>query len=253
LLSVRLAASRSALAALALGLAGCASDVGDLGRARPSAWNDALYPGAGYYLAWARGEQVSSFPLTDDEIELRGRAWRFLMPAHERSWFDKNVQELARTRIIPVSWQTIEPDRYGPSLMSGPFRSEHSRYRRLSEDAAADAALLAPFMRNARAVNSADKARMRMAEASPAIAPGKPLDAAARVAENDGLIAWVCERTRFRIANYRHALDNLVVELPSSEAVMAERAVLGLEAHAKACGGLVVEAYKLGPPLVVKD
>jgi hypothetical protein len=240
-------------AVLGLGLAGCAADVGDLGRARPSVWNDAIMPAIGSYAAWGRGEQVSSFHLTDDEEELRTRAWRFIMPAHERSWFHKNVQELARTRIIPVAWQTLSPDRYGAALMSESFRSEHSRYRRLSEDAAADMALIAPFRKIAQRVSVADKIRMRTAAVSPAIEPPTPENAAARVAENDGIVAWVRERLRYRIATYRHALDNLVVELPSREAVMAERAILALEAEARLFDGLAGHDYRAGATVILKD
>ena len=50
--------------------------------------------------------------------------------------------------------------------------------------------------------------------------------------ENEGLILWVCERLDFRIRSYRHALANLVVEMPSREAVRAERAIMALEAEA---------------------
>lgn len=238
---------------LGLGLSACAADVGDLGRARPSLWHSDIYPAAGYYVSWARGEQVSRFHLTDDERELRDRSWRYIMPAHEQSWFQKHVQELARTRIIPVSWQTTEPDRYAVALVHGPFRSEFSRYRRLSEDAAADTALIAPFCRIAQRVTAADKIRQKTVAASTAIMPPAPEHAAARVAENDGIIAWVRERMAYRIRTYRHALDNLVVEMPSREAVMAERAIQTFELHHKTCDALVVQSYQLGPELVLKN
>ncbi len=240
------------LLALLLALPACAPDVGDLGRARPSVWNSHILPAAGGYVAWARGEEVSAFHLTDDEIELRDRSWRFVMPAHELSWFQREVQELARSRVIPVSWQSISPDRYHAALLSPRFRSEHSRYRRLAEDAHADAALIAPFRLIAERVVAADRARLRAAAQSPAISPAARDDADARVSENEGMIAWVRERLRHRIENYRHALDNLVVELPSQEAVMAERAIFALEAAAKQLDGLVRQPYVRGGPLVAK-
>lgn len=241
------------LALLPMLLAACAPLTGDLGRASPSIWNDRILPGAGEYLAWARGEQVSPFHLTDDEAELRNRAWRYVMPAHERSWFLKEVQELARTRIIPVSWQSVDPDRYRVALLGDSFRSEHSRYRRLSEDVVADTALIAPFRVMAQRVRGADKVRLRTAATSLAVLPPMPDHAEARVAENEGLIAWVRERMRHRLQSYRQALDNLVVEMPSREAVMAERAILALDAEVRAFDGLVSQSYQLGPaPAVVK-
>lgn len=244
----------TALAAVQALVVACASDVGDLGRPRPSVWNSALLPAAGSYSAWARGEQVSPFHLTDDETELRDRAWRFVMPAHERSWFLREVQELARTRIIPVSWQSVDPDRYRAALLSADFRSETSRYRRLAEDVVADTALIAPFRKMAQRVAAADRVRIRTAAISPAVTSPMPEHADARVAENEGLVAWVRERTRHRLQSYRHALDNLVVEMPSREAVMAERAILALEQEIKQFDGLVEGQYQVrkGDPISVR-
>lgn len=220
--------------------------MGDLGRAAPSIWNETLLPEAGSYAAWVRGEQVSSFHLTDDEVELRSRAWRFVMPAHERSWFHKEVQEMARTRIIPVSWQSASADRYHAALMSERFRSEYNRYRRLAEDAQADAALVLPFRRIAQKVHGADGVRRKTATLSGNIHPPIPEHADARIAENDGLVAWVRERLRYRIANYRYALDNLVVGLPSSESIHAERAIALLEAEMRHLDGLIQHHYRIG-------
>lgn len=244
----------SAIWLLALALGGCAPDVGDLGRARPSVWNDAIHPYGGSWAAWARGEAVSSFRLTDDEQELRNRAFRYLMPPHEREWFSRQVQELARTRLIPVSWQVVDVDSYRRGLLSDPFRSETSRYRRLAEDALADAALVQPFRKVAQRVQSADQVRLRTAALSPAVLPGMEPEAEARVAENDGLIAWVRERARHRFASYRSALVNVVVELPARDAIEAERAIAALEAELKHLEGLTREAYKLAPPnpMIVK-
>jgi hypothetical protein len=221
----------AALGGICLCLASCAPDIGDLGRPRPSVLNDTIYPTVGSFAALARGEQVSFFHLTDDEQELRNRAWRFIMPAHERSWFLRQLQELARTRILPVSAQDVDPRSYFAALTSGSFRSEYSRYRRLAEDATADAQLIPAFRQAATRVAASDVVRMRVAETSPAIEPPKPERAAARVAENEGLVAWVRERLRHRVASYRWALDNLVVEMPAREAIMAERAILLLEAE----------------------
>jgi hypothetical protein len=236
-----------------LGAGGCAPDIGDLGRARPSVWNDAIFPYAGSWSAWARDEQISSFHLTNDEEELRNRAFRYLMPPHEREWFARQVQELARTRLIPVSWQVIDVDSYRRGLLADPFRSESSRYRRLAQDALADAALVAPFRAVAERVQASDRVRLRTA-ASPGVLPEFPAEASARVAENDGLIAWVRERARYRLASYRSALVNVVVELPAREAIEAERAIAALEAELKQLDGLVRETYRHAPPgpMIVK-
>lgn len=243
--------ARQALALLFI-LGGCAPPVGDLGRPQRNLINDGLMPEIGSYAAALRGEHVSWFHLTDDEIELRDRARRFIMPAHERAWFEREVQELARTRIIPVAWQVQSPAHYHAALLSDRFRSEHSRYRRLAEDAVADMALVRPFRRLAERVAGSDKARLATVALSPNIHPPAPRHALARVAENEGLAAWVRERLRYRLASYRYALDNLVVELPSAESIHAERAILALEAELRALDGVVTQPYTLGEPIAVR-
>lgn len=240
-------------AVLAPILAACAADLGDFGRPRPNVWNDSLLPGAGEWLALARSEAVSGFPLTDDELILRDRAFRFLMPPHHAppemaSWrglFDTQVQELARTRLLPVRLQATEPGTYLASLLSRPFRSQTSRYHRLVEDAQGDRALIGPFRQVAQAVAAADRARLLGARS---VAPDIALAAQARVQENEGLVAWVVERLDFRIAEYRHALTGLVVRLPAREAILVEHALLALEAERKRLSGLVGEAFGLPPP-----
>jgi hypothetical protein len=218
----------AAMTVVVLGLAGC-TDSGDFGRPRPSVWNDNIFPKLGEWSALDRGEQVSPFHLTDNEIELRNRSYRFIMPAHERSWFDRQVQELARTRIIPVAAQSVDSSAYHSSLTGGHYRSAASRYNRLTEDILADRVLIVAFVNVAGKVTEADRTRLKLAARSGDISWQAAADADARVAENEGLVLWVCERVRYRTKSFRYALDNLVVEMPAGEAVRAERAQLGLE------------------------
>jgi len=205
---------------------------GDLGRPRPTLWSETIAPQIGFWSATARGEQASWFRMTDDEVQLRDRAWRFVMPAHERSVFEREVSDLAHARILPVLAQSSQISDYFRALTGGFYASQASRYARLAEDANADRLLLSPFRGNALRVVSADRVRMRAVEGSPLVPPEKADPAFARVVENEGLILWVCERVNFRIESYRYALANLVVEMPSREAVRAERAIMALEAEA---------------------
>jgi len=213
-------------------LAACTATQGDLGRPRPTVWSQLIAPESGFLSAAARGEQASYFRLTDDEEQLRDRAWRFVMPGHERSVFQGEVSNLAHTRILPVSAQSTDVSDYFRALTSMSFASQASRYNRLAEDVNADRLLIGPFRANAMRVVSMDRVRMRTVEASPDVAAGKQEPALARVIENEGLVFWVCERLDFRIRSYRYALTNLVVEMPSREAVRAERAIMALEAEA---------------------
>ncbi|MGO4403104.1 hypothetical protein AB4Z10_02440 [Bosea sp. RAF48] len=226
--------SRS-VAALALSsglaLSACSATDGDLGRPRPTVWSQLIAPEAGFLSAAGRGEAASYFRLTDDEEQLRDRAWRFVMPGSPHSVFQGEISNFAHSRILPVAAQSNDVSDYFRGLTSMSFASQVSRYNRLAEDANADRLLVGPFRANAMRVVTMDRVRMRAAEASPDVIPGKQEPAMARVIENEGLIYWVCERLDFRIRSYRYALTNLVVEMPSREAVRAERAIMALAAE----------------------
>ena len=217
---------------------GC-TETGDFGRPRPSFLNDVVLPATGSLAADVRGEPVSYYVHTDDEGELRDRAWRFVMPAHERSWFDRIVANLVRTRVLPPELRPADVTAYHRALMSGSFRSPASRYRRLSEDAVADAKLIGPFAAVAARVIAADGARLR------GLAYVRHLDevqvdqALARVTENRCLIAWVRDETLARLESYRYALEHLFIEAPQNEAVPAERSLAKFAAHRVTLDALV--------------
>jgi len=225
-------ARRVALILAVLAGAAASGCTGDFGRPQPNIWTDTILPQAGFWAASYRGEAASSFRMTDDENQLRDRAWRFVMPAHERSYFEREVSALVYARVLPVETQSAAISDYFGGLTRGSFASQASRYNRLAEDAHADRLLIAPFRGNAMRVVAADRVRLRTVDGSPLVPPDKRDPAFARVVENEGLILWVCERVTFRVASYRYALANLVVETPSREAIRAERAIMALEAEA---------------------
>jgi hypothetical protein len=259
-------------------LAGC-TETGDFGRAKPSFWNEVVLPAAGSHAAMARGESVSRYVYTDDEDELRDRAWRFVMPAHERSWFERIIANLVRTRVLPAHLQPADPTTYHHALMGGSFRSPASRYRRLSEDAIADLQLIGPFTALAARVIAADRVRLRSLAHVRALDEAQIYHAVARVAENRCLIAWVRVETLARLESYRYALEHLFIEAPQNQAIAAEHALAKLGAHRQmlealvaplpphglcpgADEGLLLERHSPAPaiaiqprpePLVVKD
>jgi hypothetical protein len=222
-------AARAAALSLLLATGAC---TGDFGRPRQDIISQVLAPQVGFWSATLRGEAASHFRFTDDEEQLRDRAWRFVMPGHERSVFQAQTAALAHSRILPAQLHLGYRAEYFQALTGGSFASQASRYARLAEDANADRLLIGPFRANAMRVVAADRVRMRAAESSPEVAPSQIDPAQARVVENEGLILWVCERVGFRIETYRYALANLVVEMPSREAIRAERAIMALEAEA---------------------
>jgi hypothetical protein len=260
-------------ACLAFVLSGC-TETGDFGRPKPSFLNDVVLPATGSLAAEARGEPVSDYVHTDDERELRDRAWRFVMPAHERSWFERIIANLVRTRVLPPELRPADITAYHRALMSGSFRSPASRYRRLSEDAVADAKLIGPFAAVAARVIAADGARLGALVYVRHLDEPQVHDAVARVAENRCLIAWVRDETLARLESYRYALEHIFIEAPQNEGVPAERSLAKLAAYrvtldtlvgapvpGALCGGVHEEVHVARgaaivpglPPLVTKD
>jgi hypothetical protein len=221
--------SFAVLAALAFALAACA-ETGDFGRPRASVWSATLLPAAGGLAAAYREEPVSPFALTDDEGELRDRAWRFLAPAHERAWFDRQVSALVRARVLPLHLRPRDPAAYHAALVTDPARSPVSRYRRLGEDVAADRALIAPFGLVASRVIEADRLRLRAVPFMGEATDARIRDAVARVAENRCLVAWVRQSLAERTDAYAHAVEQLFLETPDPGAVTPERGIAELRA-----------------------
>lgn len=246
-------------------LVSCAQQ-GDFGRPKPGAWNS-LIDATGALAARERGEPASTAPLTDDEQDLRNRAWRFLMPADTHEAFLDVLANLTRARVLPPSWRPNDPAAYHETLLAEDFRSPVSRYRRLTDDAVADARLLPPFAGLAARVADADARRLRSLPFARTLKDSDVREAAMRVAENRCLVAWVRLEAGRRLEGYRFALEHLFAEAPDPSAAEAERA-LGMLAGrrplldpllppdaATRCGFVPVPAaaVAVSRPLVVKD
>lgn len=227
-------------AALLLALPACV-ETGDFGRVKRSAWNDVV-AGTGSLAAAVRHEPVSGFPLTDEEGELRDRAWRFLVPAGGRLTLDRVLAELVATRIVPASASNPDIASYVDDLLAADARSPVSRYRRLGDDIQADAKLITPFATMAARVLRADRMRLQVLRRLAAPTASEIADAEGRVAENRCLVAWVTSATAFRLRSYGYALERLVLAAPSAEAVGVERALARLAGER-----IALEAFGLRP------
>lgn len=224
---------------------------GDFGRVKQhSAWND-IVATTGSVAAGLREEPSSSFPFTDDEVELRARARRFLVPAHERAWFERALADLAATRVLPPDTGTGDRTTYFRALAGDGAASPSSRYRRLSEDASADMRLVPGLEAVARRVLVADRVRAKTLGHAQDVSERDAADAFARVAENRCLLAWIVTGLDERLLGYRYALEHLVIETPQADAVPAERSLSALRQTRAALGGFGVaplaEGGCLGP------
>jgi hypothetical protein len=222
-------AAAAAAASLCLALAACQpGHTGDFGRRADNVVTNTVLPQAGLFSAWARGEAVSLYPFTDDEIELRDRAWRFLMPAYDKANLQARLAELSYTRVLPP-FPHSGRNHYHLLLMSGDYLSVASRYHRLGEDIEADRELMVWFSQTAARVCAADRVRVHSLRQVRELNPVQADQAAARVAENRGLVDWVRRDMRERAAAYRYALEHMTIEAPMREAIKAEQALIALE------------------------
>jgi hypothetical protein len=219
------------LAFLALGtcLAGCA-ETGDFGRPRPNVYSETLAPWTGTVASMARGEPSSLSLLTDDEQELRHRAYNYLMPAKPRLEFERQLADLSRTRIAPRPPVSQDPSLYYQALWMRSDRSPMARYQALREDIENDRLLLGPFVAVACRVKEADRIRMQAMSKLPEVTDIVKQQATARVDENTELVNWVYGQVDQRLAGYRFALQNMVVETPDKDAIKVERVLTGYEA-----------------------
>jgi hypothetical protein len=228
-LNVRSALKPCLVAIGALLLSACSSyQTGDFGRRADNVVTNSILPSAGLMAAWWRGEPVSLYPFTDDEIELRDRAWRFLMPSHEKANLQMKLAELSYTRVLPPIPHSGR-NHYHLLVMAEDYRSVSSRYQKINSDIEADRLLMVPFSQAAARVCTADRARVQSLNQVRDLNPTQREQAVARVAENRMLVDWVRRDMRGKAVAYRYAVEHVTIEAPMREAIHAEQALIALE------------------------
>ena len=232
---------------ISAGLSGCIATTGDFGRPQAGIWENSALPLAGLFSAKLRGEPASFYALTEAEIELRNRSWRFLMPETDAPLLTREQDHKAFHRLLPPR----EPDPslfhrtvmqgphlgagigYSPILrtMTGPgsFRSLTSRYNRVRDTIAEDHMLVPAFRQVAAQVVEADRVRARGLEHIPNLTAEQRDEATARICENALIIARVSWAFVDRAAMYRYSLEHLLVEGPEREAIQSERSLMAFE------------------------
>jgi hypothetical protein len=265
--------------AMGLALSGCSA--GDFGRPQQGVWENSILPTIGVAAARSRGEPASWYALTEDEKELRNRAWNFLMPEADAPLLTRIEDQLAFHRLLPPRGEDVTL--FHRTVMGGPqfsggvgyspglrmltgmekFRSLTSRYNRVRDVIMADHALIPNFKQVAAQVTQADHVRTRSLDHIAHLTEEQRSEAMSRICENALIIARVQWAYHDRAAQYRYALEHLLVEGPEREAIPAERTLMAFEADigrfrketvdAKACNGPVDLPMPLEPrPLVRK-
>lgn len=216
----------AALIALAFAAAACGRPTGDFGRARPSVVHDELLPGTvravkETTLFW---RTYAGFDLTEDEKELRNRAWAFVRPPHMGAWWLESIVEGQRVGFLPALDPWFDPGRYHTWLRGADYASQNARWNKVIEDIQGDALLVPPFCAIAQAVRRSDAERLAAADRLQPPDETLALEALNRVDENAETMAWVLRALGYRLAAYRNAIDRLEVEAPSAMVWEANRA-----------------------------
>jgi hypothetical protein len=200
------------------------AQAGDLGRADPSIFEGILPPQ--YYSGPVTG--YSSFPLTDDEIELRDRAYVLIRPHQPRGEWNLVVARFRLAQLLPS--RSFDVTQYGRMLLAIPHRSEASLYAQLVEDTRVDVQLAAAFLALACIVADIDRKRNLSLAYIHNLTPAEYADTLGRILENKLTIKWVARSLGDRAQAYQYALERLVIASPSPRAVEAEQVVTRFQA-----------------------
>jgi hypothetical protein len=209
------------LAALLSG--GCVLN-GDFGRIRPELTADNMHDWVGRDAAAGIGGPVSEFRTTDQERELRDRAYALIEPPYNRGRWDSVLREYGLDRD-PAKPKPFDRSEYLHKLHKVYRRSEASAYAQIVTDARNDVERLQPFFATAGRVTDMDRRRKESLVHVSHLSPREGANAVLRNKENAAIIAWVCVALKERVSSYRYALERLVIAVPSSGAAEADRAV----------------------------
>lgn len=233
---------------LGLALSGCYTATGDFGRPVQGVWENSVLPFTGTVSARLRGEAASWYALTEDEKELRNRAWRFLMPETDAPGLTQLQDHYAFHRLLPA--RDSDMTLYHRTIMGGPFlgggigyspgwrawttgqnfASLTSRYNRVRDAINADHLLIPHFKLVSAQVIQADHVRAKSLHHIGYLTEEQREEALKRICENAMIIARVQWAYHDRAAQYRYSLEHLLVEGPEREAIPAEKTLMAFEA-----------------------
>jgi hypothetical protein len=204
-------------------LGGCVAN-GDFGRVRPMLITDDMHAWVGRDAVKALGLPPSALPLTDDERQLRDRAFALIAPPYDRGRWDSVWREYGMGR--PFTREPVVFDRtaYWRVLADHWRRSEASAYAQIGNDARNDVVQIEPFFAVATRVVDMDRKRAQALGHVPTLPPEAD-NALWRNNENSAIVAWVCVALIDRSDSYTFANERLVITVPSPMALDAQRSV----------------------------
>jgi hypothetical protein len=219
----------SLIAALSVG--GCGL-YGDFDRVRPSLATDEANARIERDELIRSGRTPSSFPLTDEERQLRDLARAIIAPPNDPNRWDTVFRDyvLDDIEFLGTAQEKREPvkfDRaaYWWDLHPDERRSEASAYSKLTTDAREDVIRLEPFFAIAARVADMDRKRDSVLSVASTSHAAERSNARRRNQENVDIVTRVCRALGERMISYNYALERLAIQAPSSMAADGERAL----------------------------
>ncbi len=212
---------------------------GDLGRPKQGSLTLDWMKAGGEGRSKLFNELYSDFNGTDEEKEMRDRAWYLIRPPHAQDWMSGELKSLRfvalhvltetqRTRLTPVIDTAFEPKHYYSALQTAKYASHHVRYDRVIRDIEQDREAFRGFVPSAERVIAMDHERMAALDRLADMRPKDLKDVYARVDENRRFIGWVWRAMQFRLRAYAFAIKRLEIETPSPKVKDANFALKAL-------------------------
>jgi len=230
---VRLRASAAAaswLAAAILTLAPAApvhaQQLGDFGRMERNFLNDEVLPLVDKNRRGMNGRPLDGFNLTDEEVEMRDRVWRFLVAPHAKDWAWPYSAEIRPAKAGGDAGKQV--GKYYRWLTGERYASSRVRYNTIAEHVGADVATLPTTFHAICAVIQVDRQRgVAIAEIA-GLEPEMLARVNTRDRENATFIQRFVLALSFRYESYQYALDHFLVETPHHEALQVDTALTEL-------------------------
>ena len=219
----RIAATLIGLALLMPAGPALSQRLGDFGRLQPGFFNEEVLPLVDPNRRGMNGRPLDGFNLTDEEVEMRDRVWRFLVLPHARDWAWPYGAEIRPARVQPEGADYV--GRYYRWLTSQRYASSRVRYNTMADHVGADIATLPATFGAICAVIEVDRQRQTAVAGLPDLEPAMQARQLRRDRENGAFIGRFVQALSFRYASYGYALDHFLVETPHAEAIDVDAAL----------------------------
>ena len=196
---------------------GYAQQLGDFGRLEPGVVNDDLLPLLDPNRKGTNGRPLGGMNVTDEEIEMRDRIWRFLAAPQVKDWAWPYTAELRPAKAGGATSKQI--GKYYRWLSEQRYSSSHARYNLISEHAGWDVGTLPGVFASICKVIDIDRQRGVAAADIDGLDPRLPAKVDQRDKDNGRFILRFIAALNFRFSSYQYALDNFIAETPAREAV----------------------------------